>query len=206
MKHRPLHGFLLISLLAVFIWSVIRPHDYMTWAMEVAPVVLGVGVLIAVYRRFRFTDLVYTLIWAHCIILVIGGHYTYAEMPVFNWLRDHYHLSRNYYDRLGHVVQGLVPALIAREMLIRKSPLDHSRWMPFLVVCFCMAFSAFYEFIEWWAALALGTAAESFLATQGDVWDTQWDMFLCMLGAIAGLLLLSRYHDRQLAAMGVESR
>lgn len=201
MHHKPLHVFLLASLLTVLAWSAICPHDYLTWSMEVAPVAIALPILIATYRQFTLTPLVYTLIWAHCIILIIGGHYTYAEMPVFNWIRDTFDLQRNYYDRLGHLVQGFVPAMIAREILIRRAVIDGRRWLFAIVMCFCLALSACYEFVEWWAALVMGSAADSFLATQGDIWDTQWDMFCALIGAVVALLLLSRYHDRQLESV-----
>jgi putative membrane protein len=166
--------------------------------MEVAPVAIALPVFLVTYKRFTFTPLVYTLVWAHCIILIIGGHYTYAEMPVFNWIRDTFHLARNYYDRLGHLFQGFVPAIVVRELLIRKAVVNGRRWLFAIVISFCLALSACYEFIEWWAALILGSGADAFLATQGDIWDTQWDMFCALIGAVVAQLLLSRYHDRQL--------
>lgn len=184
--------------LAALGWSAWKPKDGFVWFLEVFPAIVGGIVLLWLYRRFRFTDLVYVLILAHAIILMIGGHYTYAEMPLFNWLRDSFDLSRNYYDRVGHLAQGFVPAMIAREVLLRKTPLQRGGWLFFLVVCVCLAISAYYEFVEWWVAVASGTAADAFLATQGDVWDTQWDMFLAFCGSIAAQLLLSRVHDRQL--------
>jgi putative membrane protein len=143
------------------------------------------------------------LIWFHAIVLVIGGHYTYAEVPLFNWLRDIFGLSRNYYDRVGHFAQGFVPAIISREILLRKLSLKQGKWLFFLVVCVCLALSAFYEFIEWWAALATGTAATAFLGTQGDIWDTQWDMFLAMCGAIISQLIFSKTHDKALERMSI---
>jgi len=167
----------------------------------VAPALAGIAVLSATYRRFKFTTLVYVLIWFHAVILAIGGHYTYAEVPLFNWLRDTLNLSRNHYDRVGHFAQGFVPAILAREILLRKSPLKVGKWLFFLVVCVCLAFSAFYEFIEWWVAVATGTASTAFLGTQGDVWDTQWDMFLAMCGAIISQLILGRTHDKALDRM-----
>jgi putative membrane protein len=199
MTDRNLHASLLISLAAVFLWSAIEPLDRFTWFLEVLPAIIGVAVLLYAYPRFRFTNLAYGLIWVHAVILLVGGHYTYAEMPLFNWLRDTFALERNYYDRLGHFAQGFIPAIIAREVLIRTSPLKGSRWLGFLVVCFCLAFSAFYELLEFAVALVTGTAAEAFLATQGDVWDTQWDMLLALIGSITSLAVLSRYHDKQLA-------
>jgi putative membrane protein len=190
--------FLLVSLVAILVWSGIGPHDRFTWYLEVAPVLVAVPILIHVYPRFRFTRLTYTLIWIHAIILMVGGHYTYARVPLGFWVADALDLGRNHYDRLGHFVQGFAPAMVAREILIRKSPLRGSRWLPFLVVCFCLAFSAFYELIEFWTALASGEGATDFLGTQGDVWDTQWDMQLALIGAITALALLSRVQDRQL--------
>ncbi|MCW5621651.1 MAG: DUF2238 domain-containing protein [Burkholderiales bacterium] len=196
--NRAFHLALLVIGLAVLAWSAWHPKNYFIWFLESSPAILGAITLILLYPRFRFTDLVYVLILVHAVILMIGAHYTYAEMPWFSWLRDHFGLARNYYDRIGHIAQGFIPAMIAREVLLRCSPLQRGAWLFFLVVCFCLAFSAFYELVEWWVALASGTAADDFLATQGDVWDTQWDMFLALGGAIAAQLLLSRTHDAQL--------
>jgi putative membrane protein len=194
------HLLLLAVGVAVLAWSAYRPHDYFTWVLEVLPAVIAGVVLVALYPRFRFTDLVIVLILAHAIILMIGGHYTYAEMPLFSWLRDAFGLARNYYDRVGHVAQGFVPAMIVREILIRNRVVNGHGWL-FLIVCgVALAISACYEFFEWWVAVASGTDADAFLATQGDIWDTQWDMFLALCGAIAAQLLLARWHDRQLAA------
>jgi putative membrane protein len=196
---RRLDMFLLLSFLGVLLWSGIAPRDRLTWLLEVLPAIIGVGILVSLHPRRRPTDLVLVLIWIHAAILCVGGHYTYAEVPAFNWLRDEYGLARNYYDRVGHVAQGFVPAMIAREILLRLSVVNGRTWLFFLATCVCMAISAFYEFIEWWVALASDEAAEAFLGTQGDVWDTQWDMFLAMLGAIAAQLLLGRWHDTLLA-------
>jgi putative membrane protein len=195
-------SFLLLSLIAILVWSGIGPHDRFTWYLEVAPVLIAVPILIYVYPRFRFTRLTYTLIWLHAIILMVGGHYTYARVPPGFWVQQAFDLGRNHYDRLGHFVQGFVPAMVAREILIRTSPLRGSRWLPFLVVCFCLAFSAFYELIEFWTALASGEGATDFLGTQGDVWDTQWDMQLALIGAITALAVLSRAQDRQIRLEG----
>jgi putative membrane protein len=195
--------FLLVSLVAILVWSGIEPYDRFTWYLEVAPVLIAVPILIYVYPRFRFTRLTYTLIWLHAIILMVGGHYTYARVPLGFWVQHAFDLGRNHYDRLGHFVQGFVPAMVAREILIRKSPLRGSRWLPVLVVCFCLAFSAFYELIEFWTALASGEGATDFLGTQGDVWDTQWDMQLALIGAITALALLSRVQDRELGNRGL---
>jgi putative membrane protein len=160
---------------------------------------LGVPVLVALYARFRFTTLVYTLVLAHAAILMIGGHYTYADVPLFDWLRDaHLGLARNDFDRLGHFAQGFVPALVAREVLLRRSPLKRGGWLAFTVVCFCLALSAGYELLEWGVAETSGTAADAFLGTQGDPWDTQWDMFTALVGASLSLFLMSGWHDRQL--------
>jgi putative membrane protein len=186
---------------AVFVWSAVRPHDYFTWLLEVAPAILAFVVLAATYRRFRFTQLVYSLCALHAIILMVGGHYTYAEVPLFNWIRDTFGLARNHYDRVGHLAQGFVPAMVTREILLRTSPLGPGKWLTTLVIAVCLAISALYELIEWGVAEATGTAAEAFLGTQGDVWDTQKDMALCLVGALAALLSLTRIHDRALATL-----
>jgi putative membrane protein len=190
---------LLAIVVVVLVWSGVQPADRFTWVMEVFPVLIAVPVLIATYRRFQFTPLVYTLIAIHACILMLGGKYTYAQVPLGFWMERGFGFARNHYDRIGHFAQGFVPAMIGREILTRASPLKGSRWLPFVVLAFCMAISAFYEFVEWWTALATGSAAEAFLGTQGDPWDTQWDMFFAFVGAIAALLLLSRVQDRQLA-------
>jgi putative membrane protein len=184
-------------------WSAIRPHDFFTWVLEVLPAVLGLAVLAATFNTFQLTRLVYWLILAHSIILMIGGHYTYAEVPLFNWLRDTFDLGRNNYDKVGHFAQGFVPAIISREILIKKSPVKNGRWLFFIVVCICLAMSAFYEFIEWWVAIATGTAGEAFLGTQGYVWDTQSDMFLALIGAVSSSFFLSKAHDRALYAQSL---
>jgi putative membrane protein len=189
---------LLISAGAILAWSGVAPHDRFTWFLEVAPVLIGAPILVALRHRFRLTPLVYTLLWIHAVILMVGGKYTYAEVPFGFWLQDAFGFSRNHYDRIGHFAQGFIPAMLAREVLIRRSPLAGSRWLPFLLVCFCLAFSALYELIEFWTALATGEAAEAFLGTQGDVWDTQWDMQMALIGAVTALATLSRFHDRQL--------
>lgn len=193
-----MHLSLLSIVFAVFVWSAVGPHDYFTWILEVFPAIIGAAALIATYPRFRFTSLVYILISIHASILMVGGHYTYAEVPLFNWIRDTFGLARNHYDRVGHFAQGFVPALIAREVLIRKSPLKQGGWLAFIVVCIALAISASYELIEWAAAELTGTAATAFLGTQGDVWDTQWDMFLCLIGASSALVTMSWLHDRQI--------
>ena len=188
---------LLLSIAALAV-SGIGPYDRLTWLLEVGPVIVGVPVLVFTHRTFPLSNLVYALLFVHALILVYGGHYTYAHVPLGFWLQDVLDFTRNPYDRIGHLAQGFVPALLAREILVRNSPLKGSRWLPFLVVCFCLAFSAFYELLEWGSAVALGQSAEKFLGTQGDIWDTQWDMFLALVGAVSSLLLLSKWHDRSM--------
>jgi len=192
------HGGLLACVLAGLVWSGIAPFDRFTWFLEVAPVLLALPLLLLTWRRFPLTPLAYGLIALHAWILMVGGHYTYAEMPLFDWIQEQLGTSRNHYDRIGHLAQGFVPAILAREILLRASPLRPGGWLFFLVLCVCLAISACYEFLEWWVAELSGEEAIAFLATQGDVWDTQWDMFLALLGATAALLLLSGLHDRQL--------
>jgi len=194
-----LHLVLLVSLAAVLVWSVVKPFDFFTWVLEALIPVVGVLVLLFTYRKFRLTNLAYVLIWIHAIILLIGAHYTYSRMPAFNWLRDTFDLSRNHYDRFGHIAQGFVPAILARELLLRTSPLKRGKWFFFIIICICLAMSAFYELLEWWVAAATGTAADLFLALQGDIWDTQKDMALCLLGAVVALLALGKIHDKALA-------
>lgn len=183
------------------IWSGIEPKDTFTWFLEVVPALIGFIILAATYKKFTFTTLAYSLILIHCIILMIGGHYTYAEVPFFDWLRDAFNLERNNYDKVGHFAQGFIPAIVSREILIRNKVINGAAWRNFFIVCFCLAFSAFYELIEWWVAVMTGDSAEAFLGTQGYVWDTQSDMALALLGAVTALLLLNKVHDRQLEAM-----
>ncbi len=192
---------LLALAIVVLVLSGIGPYDRTTWLMEVFPVILAAPVLVATARRFPLTPLAYRLIFLHAVILMVGGHYTYARVPLGFWLQDALDLARNHYDRIGHFVQGFVPAIIAREILLRRSPLKPGKWLFFLVVAVCLGISASYELVEWAAAVIGGSAAEEFLGTQGDVWDTQWDMFMALLGALSALLLLSRRHDRELARM-----
>ena len=192
---------LLAVVLAVLAWSGVAPHDRFTWLLEVAPVLIGVPVLLATGRRFPLTPLLYTLLAVHACILMVGGKYTYAEVPAGFWVSEALGLARNHYDRLGHFAQGFIPAILAREILVRTSPLRGSRWLPFVAIAFCLAFSAFYEMIEWWTAVLAGASSTAFLGTQGDVWDTQWDMFLALIGAVSALLVLSLAHDRQLARL-----
>jgi putative membrane protein len=184
---------------AALIVSGIHPYDRTTWVLEVAPILIGVPILIATYRRFPLTPLLYRLLFLHALILMLGGHYTYARVPLGFWVRDLMGFARNHYDRLGHFAQGFVPAILAREVLIRRTPLRSGGWLFFLVTCVCLAFSATYEFIEWWSAVIGGSAADAFLGTQGDVWDTQWDMFLALVGAVTAQVTLAKVHDRELA-------
>lgn len=192
--------------MAVFIgvlaWSGIGPHDYPTWALEVFPAVAGAALLWYTRDVFPLTPLVYALILVHCVILMVGGHYTYAEVPAGRWLQDALGTARNDYDKLGHLAQGFVPAVVAREILVRKRVVASPRWRDFFIVCFCLGFSAFYELIEWWVALLSEEAAESFLGTQGYVWDTQSDMFWALCGALIALVLLGSWHDAQMRARG----
>jgi putative membrane protein len=183
---------------AALIVSGIHPYDRTTWVLEVAPILIGAPILIATYRRFPLTLLLYRLLFLHALILMLGGHYTYARVPLGFWVRDLMGFARNHYDRLGHFAQGFVPAILAREVLLRRTPLRPGGWLFFLVTCVCLAFSATYEFIEWWSAVLGGSAADAFLGTQGDVWDTQWDMFLALVGAVTAQLTLARVHDREL--------
>jgi putative membrane protein len=192
---------LLVVALVLLVVSRIGAYDPTTWVLEVFPIFLGVPLLVATGRRFPLTPLAYRLIFVHALILMLGGHYTYARVPLGFWLQDALHLARNHYDRIGHFAQGFVPAIVARELLLRRSPLVPGKWLFFLVTCVCLSISACYEFVEWWAAVAGGSAADAFLGTQGDVWDTQWDMFMALLGALSAQLLLAREHDRELAPL-----
>ena len=183
---------------ACLIWSGIQPKDELTWLLEVLPAMIGLVVLAVTRKSFPLTPLAYLLILLHGIVLMVGGHYTYAEVPLFDWIRDWFDLERNNYDKLGHFMQGFVPAVVAREIMLRKSIVNGRGWTTFFVIAVCLAISAFYELIEWWVALASGESAEAFLGTQGYVWDTQSDMMLALIGAVTALLLLSRGHDKQL--------
>lgn len=195
-KVEPLHTVLLLIFFGVMIWSVINPKDLFTWFLEVFPALIGLVVLTLTYNRFRLTNLVYFLILVHAIILIVGGHYTYAEMPIFNWIRDTLHLARNHYDRLGHFAQGFIPAIIVREILLRKSGLKRGKLLAFIIISICLAISALYELLEWGVAEATGSAATAFLGTQGDVWDTQWDMFMALLGVTISLVSMNKLHDK----------
>lgn len=185
--------------LGVLVWSAIAPKDYPTWWLEVSPALIGLAIVVATRRRFPLTPLVYVLILAHSIVLMVGGHYTYAEVPLFDTLGDWFGWERNNYDKVGHIMQGFAPAMVARELLIRFSVIEGEAWRNFFILCFCLALSAFYELIEWWVALLSEEAAEAFLGTQGYVWDTQSDMAWALTGGIAALVLLRRLHDRQLS-------
>ncbi|HYQ81957.1 MAG TPA: DUF2238 domain-containing protein [Anaeromyxobacteraceae bacterium] len=185
--------------LAALVVSGVQPKDRLTWWMEVAPFLLAAPVLVASSRRFRFSDLVYVLVAVHAIVLFVGGHYTYAEVPLGFWAQRAFGFSRNHYDRLGHFFQGFVPALVVREVLLRTGAVRRGRWVPFLSASVCLAASALYELIEWRAAVGLGQSADAFLGTQGDPWDTQEDMATCLVGSICSLALLSRWHDRSMA-------
>ncbi|NQY28829.1 MAG: DUF2238 domain-containing protein [Flavobacteriaceae bacterium] len=189
---------LLFLLMLLFIWSAIKPFEYFTWFLEVLPAIIGVLVLLFTYKNFQFTKLVYVLIFVHCVILIIGGHYTYAEVPLFDWIQEVFHQSRNNYDKVGHFAQGFVPAMIARELFLRKKVINGKTWMNVIVVCIAMAISVTYEFIEWGVSLVTGDGGDSFLGTQGYVWDTQSDMLYATFGAIIALLVLSKIHDNQL--------
>jgi putative membrane protein len=197
---REAFALLVLTALALVV-SGIDPVDRGTWVLEVAPVVIAAPLLYFTWRPFRLTPLTYRLIFLHALILILGGHYTYAHVPLGFWLQELFDFARNPYDPIGHLAQGFVPAIIAREILLRCSPLRPGKWSFFIVCCICLAISAVYEFIEWWAALILGQGAQEFLGTQGDPWDTQWDMFMALVGAITAQVLLSRIHDRQLAQL-----
>jgi putative membrane protein len=192
---------LYVAVVVALVWSGLRPYDRATWFMEVAPVVVAFPLMWATRERFRLTTLLYALIAIHSVILIVGGHWTYARVPIGFEVQEWLSLGRNPYDKLGHFAQGFVPALVARELLVRGRVVRGRGWLAFLLVCVVLAVSATYELIEWGAALALGEGAEEFLGTQGDVWDTQSDMFMALVGVLAALLTLSRWHDRQLRAM-----
>ncbi len=202
MTRARLPALLLAAALAVLVWSGIGPRDRATWAMEVAPVLVAIPILVATHRRFPLTPLLYALVAVHAAILCVGGHYTYAEVPAGFWVRDLLGLSRNHYDRLGHLFQGFVPALVVRELLLRKTLLRPGGWVFTLATSVALAISALYELVEWLAAVILGQGADAFLGTQGDPWDTQWDMCLALLGALLAQLLLARLQDAQIARLG----
>ena len=182
----------------VFIWSLMNPKDLFTWFLEVLPAMIALIVLVRTYKNFKLTPLVYTLILIHCIILMVGGHYTYASVPLFDFIKDFLNQDRNNFDKLGHFAQGFIPAMVAREIIIRKSIITIESWRNFFIICFCLGFSAFYELIEWLVALLSNEVSNDFLGTQGYIWDTQSDMAWALFGAILALIVLSKYHDKQL--------
>jgi putative membrane protein len=198
----PLELALLVVVAGVLLWSGIHPYDRLTWVFETVPVWLGVLVLVITHRRFPFTPLVYVLIAAHCILLCVGGHYTYTRVPLFDWIKDAAGMSRNHYDRLGHLAQGFVPAMIAREILLRNRVVRGRGWLFTIVVALCLGVSVLYELCEAAAGISLGGRAEDFLAMQGDQWDTHADLFFALVGAVAAMLLLSRWHDRCMRRLG----
>ena len=197
-RPKALYWFLILSTLGLLL-SVIHPHDYFTWWLEVLPAIIAMVVIFITGKKFPLSELLYILILIHCFVLYLGGHYTYAEVPLFNWIRDVLHQSRNNYDKVGHFIQGFVPCIVARELLIRHKVVNKLSWLPFLCVSICLAISALYELIEAFVAILTGDSAEAFLGTQGYVWDTQSDMFLAVIGAITALIFLSRLHNRSMS-------
>lgn len=196
-----LHLFVLLVFVVVLVWSAILPFDFFTWLLEVFPALVGAALLAWLYPRWRLTDLTLVLVLAHAVILMVGGHYTYAEVPLFSWIRDLGFGTRNNYDKLGHFAQGFIPAIVAREVLLRNGVVNGRRWLAFIVVCICLAVSAFYELVEWFVAVLAGGESEAFLGTQGYVWDTQTDMGMALLGAVCAVVFISRLHDRRLAVL-----
>lgn len=190
--------FLILVFVLFFVWSAINPKDYFTWFLEVFPAIIALVILITTYRKFKFTNLVYTLILIHCVILIIGSHYTYAEVPFFNWIKEVFNSSRNNYDKIGHLAQGFIPAIITREILIRNAVVNGKMWLNVVIVAICMAISVSYEFMEWLVAELTGDSAESFLGTQGYIWDTQSDMLYATIGAILAIITLQRLHNKAL--------
>ena len=183
----------------VLVWSAVNPKDQFTWFLEVAPALIGFVILVFSYKKFPLTPLLYTLILIHMVILMVGGHYTYAEVPLFDYIKEALDQTRNNYDKVGHLAQGFIPAILAREILIRKDVVSGSKiWLNYIILSIILGFSAFYELIEWWVALGTGEDAEAFLGTQGYVWDTQSDMMFALIGGVLALILLSRWHDGQL--------
>jgi len=192
---------LLAAFVAVLVWSVIRPHDYFTWFLESFPALIGIVLVVALRKRFPLTPLLLVLLTLHAIILMVGGHYTYAEVPLGFWMRDLLHTTRNDYDRIGHFAQGFVPAIVAREVLIRRKVVRGRGWLYFIIVAICLAISAAYELLEWRVSIATGSKGDAFLGIQGDVWDTQEDMATALVAALIAPLLLGRWHDRQIASL-----
>ncbi len=192
------HITLLSIYLIVLIWSAINPHDYFTWVLEVFPALIGLGILLATKNKFPLTDITYILILVHCCILFVGGHYTYAEVPLFDWIKEYFGQDRNNYDKVGHIAQGFVPAIIIREVFVRKEIIKKGMWLSVIVVFFCLGISAMYELLEWLVAELSGEGADAFLGTQGYAWDTQSDMLCAMIGAISSLLLFSKLQEKQI--------
>ena len=197
---------LILFFVLIMIWSVIKPHDIFTWFLESFPSLFGLIILIATYKKFRFTNFSYTLILIHCTILFVGGHYTYAGVPLFNWIRDLLDQSRNNYDKIGHLAQGMIPALLAREIMIRTHVTSKMGWAGFLSVCIAMTISALYELLEWMVAVLTGTSADAFLGTQGYIWDTQSDMLFALIGSVPGLIVFSAFQNKAIAKMNTEGR
>ncbi|WP_044737052.1 DUF2238 domain-containing protein [Geobacillus kaustophilus] len=197
-----IHGLLLLIVAAVFVWSAIRPTSYAVWALEVAPALVGLAIVMALYRRFRLTTMSYVIIAMLAVLMLIGGHYIYSKVPFFNWIKDAFHFERNHYDRFGHFLKGTF-AIVLREIVLRKTPLSRGPWLFAIVTSMSLAIAALYEIIEWLVSLISkgGKASKDFLGTQGDIWDTQWDMVCTLIGTIVALLLLSRWHNRQLARL-----
>ncbi|MEO5694202.1 MAG: DUF2238 domain-containing protein [Usitatibacter sp.] len=202
MTRLKLCGFLGLAVFVVLLVSGVAPYDRATWIMEVAPVLIATPILIATYKRFPLSDMLYILIAVHAVVLIVGGAYSYARVPAGAWVQEWFHLARNPYDKLGHLMQGFVPALVAREILLRGRHVSGRQWAAFLSGCVALAISAFYELLEWWAALAMGQGADEFLGTQGDPWDTQSDMFMALIGATLAMTLFARLHDRRMEAIG----
>jgi len=198
---------ILIALFIIGLFlSAINPHDYFTWILEVFPALIGLLILILSFKSFKFSYLTYILILCHCYILFVGGHYTYAEVPLFDWIKDLFHQSRNNYDKVGHFAQGFVPAMIIRELFIRKEIVKQGYWLSFLTICVCISVSVFYEFLEWFVAIVSGQSAESFLGTQGYVWDTQSDILFAVIGASCMIVFVSKFHDKQITKIKTLAR
>jgi putative membrane protein len=195
------HAFLIFLFFAGLIISAIHPHDYFTWILEVFPGIIGFVILVLTYKRFQFGSLTYVMILLHCFVLFIGGHYTYAMVPAFDWLRDVFHQTRNNYDKVGHFFQGFVPAMIVRELFIRRHVIQKKSWLPYLVICVCGTISLLYELLEWLVSVTSGNAGDSFLGTQGDIWDTQSDMLFAIIGASCMVLLFSKLQDKEIGKM-----
>ncbi|CAM4195342.1 DUF2238 domain-containing protein [Psychrobacter arenosus] len=201
----PLKILWLAVFFTVLMWSGIQPKSYFTWLLEVAPALIGLTILATTYHKFTWSRLTYFLILMHCLVLMVGGHYTYAEVPLFDTIANWLGWERNHYDKLGHFVQGFVPACIARELLLRLNVVKNERWLIVFVVSFCLAFSAFYELVEWWVAIAVGEEAEAFLGTQGYVWDTQSDMFMALIGSAIFLAFFRKWQDASIRKVAIKA-